>query len=195
MTGYRPGARYLLIITFTIMLACYLVSPAAATYLPNGFFLQTYSFGLDSAPVLCNLTSAGLTVTDLDNGNDIVTTAGTNITIDLMETDPNQNWGLANAVGVDSLENNIIVAFPLQHQFVLRAQSSCVVLFLLVDSKNNTVIKKLEFNLIVDPPVSGIGWPEFSPAIAPSFGWPVELKFTPGNSGSLPLLSYEGFVL
>jgi len=195
MTGYglRPG--HLLILGLAIILAFYLVSPATASFLQNGFFLQTYSFDIDSAPVLCNLASTNLTVSQLDNGNNIMTAEGTNITINLVETDPYQNWELANAAGADYTGNSLIIAYPLYHQFTLTARSSCVVLFLLVDDRNENVVKELTFNLIVDPPISGMGWPNFSPDLEPSFGWPVESKFSPGDTGSLPLLSYEGIVL
>jgi hypothetical protein len=195
MQGCKAGARYLLFLGVIAMLAYSMVYPAAASFLQNGFFLQVDSFGLDSSPVLCNLASPGIAVTELDNGTDVVVSQGTKITINLVETDPHQNWGLVNAVGADSLNNSLIVAYPLRHQFVLQAESSCVVLFMLIDEPSDKMIKYLKFNLIVAPPTSGIGWPEFSPDMAPAFGWPPQLKFSEDDRGELPLLSYEGFVL
>jgi len=195
MQGCSAGARYIIFFGVAAIIAYSMAYPAAASFLQNGFFLRVDSFGLDSSPVLCNLASPGVAVTELDNGTDVVVSQGTIITINLVETNPDQNWGLVNAVGADNLNNSLIIAYPLRHHFVLRAESSCAVLFMLVDDQSDKMVKYLKFNLIVDPPTSGIGWPEFSPDIAPAFGWPPQLKFSEEETGELPLLSYEGFVL
>ena len=76
-----------------------MITPATGSFFKNQFFLQTYTFGLNTVPVLWDGSSNTTLVTQLDQGNDIVTVRGQVITVTLMETDPYQNWQLMDARG------------------------------------------------------------------------------------------------
>jgi hypothetical protein len=168
---------YILALCMAVMLFASLVSPANGSFFRDQFFLQTYTFGLNTVPVLWDGSSNNLLVTRLDQGSDIVTIKGQLITVTLMETDPYQNWQLMDAAGVNYTGNDILVTYPVQHQFDLKAIYSCPVRFRMIDDRDGKTIKTFDFYLVVAAPVSGLGWPEYSPDCVPSFVWPIGTKF------------------
>ncbi len=170
------SCRAMSIFLAIILLIC-MVTPATGSFFKDQFFLQTYTFGLNTVPVLWDGSSENKLVTLLDEGSDIVTIQGQVITVTLMETDPYQNWQLMDAEGAGYTGNDILVTYPVQHQFKLKANYSCPIYFRLTDDRNGKTIETFDFNLIVATPTSGLGWPDFSPDCEPSFGWPVMSKF------------------
>ncbi len=177
MIGSCRARSYIIAICMVVMLFTCMIQPATGYLIKNQYYLQTYTFGLYTVPVLWDGTSNNRLVTLLDQGTNIVTYPGENITVTLMETDPNQNWELMDAGGAHNTGNDVLVTYPVEHQFYLKTIYSCPVSFRMTDDRSGQIVKTFNFYMVVAGPVSGIGWPAFSSDCAPSFVWPVRPKF------------------
>lgn len=177
MAGHSQIMRLLFTLCMIFFLMPYVADNASGSYFKNGFYPQPYSNSIDTFPVLKSYTVPGLIVTARDDGGYIVTSPGRSINVSLMETDPFQSWLLAEAKGAQYLNNSLLDSYPVRHIFQLKAMESSIVRFKLMDERSGNTIKTFQFNLVVDEPASGIGWPRFSEDTVPSFIWPIQQKF------------------
>jgi len=164
-------------ICLIIILSANAISPATSSYFKNQYFPVRYNYDLFTAPVLVNCTLPGQTVTELSDVDFIVAARGDTINVSLAETDPHLNWEYAGGDGVQYPGNSLIETYPVRHLFKLKVNSSGTVRFKMIDDRDGRVVKAFDVNLVVAPPLSGLGWPAISPCIAPSFGWPPRSKF------------------
>ncbi len=177
MASNRRRAAYLLSLCAATLFLASALSPAAGSYFKNQYYPMAYEYSLFSSPLLVNCTLPGLTVTELSDVDFIVAARGDTINVSLMETDPRLNWEYAGGYGIQYLGNSLIETYPVRHLFKLKINSSGIVRFKMLDDRDGRVVKTFEVKLAVAPPLSGLGWPEISPDLTPSFGWPPRLKF------------------
>ncbi len=169
--------NYFLAICTAFLFLIGAVSPASGSYFKNLYFPTAYSYSIDTSPVLVDCSLPGVTVTELAVFDHLVLGPGTIFNVSLMETDPHLNWAFLKADGVLYMGNGLIETFPVRHVFKLRAYDPCTVRFSMADDRTGKLVRTFSFNLVVDRPLSGLGWPAFSPDLTPSFGWPPILKF------------------
>lgn len=169
--------RFILALCFVFILMPHVANNVSGSFFKNGYYPQPYSYSIETFPMLKAYTAPGIIVTERDEGGCIVTSSGRSINVSLAEADPFQNWLLVEAAGAQCLNNSLIDSYPVKHIFQLKALESSVVRFKLIDERSGNTIKIFPFSLIVDEPVSGIGWPKFSRDIVPSFIWPIQPKF------------------
>lgn len=122
-------------------------------------------------------TLPGLTVTELTGTDFIVAARGDTFNVSLMETDPHLNWEFIGGEGVYYQGNSLIETYPVRHVFKLKANYSCTMHFKMIDDRNGYAVKAFDVNLVVAPPLSGLGWPEISPDLMPFFSWPPRSRF------------------
>lgn len=152
-------------------------SPASGSYFKNRYYPEPYDYNPYSAPILVNCTLPGLTMTALTDTDHVVAAHDDIFNVSLMETDPHLNWEYIGGEGVQYMGNSLIETYPVRHIFKLKANYSCTIQFKLVDDRDGYPDRSFNVNLIVVPPISGLGWPALSPDLTPSFGWPPRPKF------------------
>lgn len=160
-----------------IILLVSVTDTSSGSFFKNGHYPQPYSYSIDTFPAQKSLNIPGIVVTERNNGEYIVTSCGQSINVSLMETGPHQNWILLEGKGAQCTGNDLIDTYPVRHIFRLKTNESSIIRFHLEDERSGETIKAFQFNLAVDGPLSGIGWPKFSGDLVPSFVWPIEQKF------------------
>jgi hypothetical protein len=168
---------YVSAICLGVLFSVNAASPAACSYFKNQYYPEPFRYDTYSAPALVNCSLPGLAVTELTGTDYVVAARGDIFNVSLMETDPRLNWEFIGGEGVYYMGNSLIETYPVRHNFKLKANYTCAVLFKMIDDRDFHTVKTFKVNLVVAPPLSGLGWPALSPDLVPSFGWPPRQKF------------------